>query len=309
MGKILLFYTYVSIAYPKRILKWQKKICSDLELRGRIFIAPEGINGTVGGTEASIDQYIAIMEKHELFHDIDFKISSGDADYFPRMEIKVKKEVVRLGIEPELLPANQGGIHITPQEAHALLSAKPKDLVIFDARNNFESRIGAFTNSLMPDICNFSDLPAFIDQRVDLFKDKQVLMYCTGGIRCERASAYLKTKKVAKQVMQLKGGIIRYVEQYPNGFFRGKNYVFDRRVAVPVTDDILTHCDICRTQCDEYTNCFNADCNNQYIACNECLVALGNCCSAKCHELVANGTVATRPLFVKAPAAPVTPKK
>jgi predicted sulfurtransferase len=303
MGKILLYYKYVFIEYPKRVLKWQQQICSDLNLKGRIFIGHEGINGTVGGTAEDIERYKITMSKNPLFADIDFKESEGDASYFPKMEIKVKKEVVHLGIDPEKLTVNDTGEHLSPDQVHALLTEKPDDLVILDARNNYEWRIGKFKDAITPDIENFRDLPQFIDQNIDQFKDKQVLMYCTGGIRCERATAYLNTKNVAKKVFQIDGGIVRYCEKYPEGFFRGKNYVFDRRVAVTINDDILSNCDLCNTACNEYTNCINAECNEHYIACTSCVERYNNCCSSVCHELVINGKVKKRTPFQKAQEA------
>lgn len=301
MGKVIIFYKYIPIIYPKRILKWQQKICADLQLRGRILLAGEGINGTVGGSDAAVNCYVAIMQKHPLFKDIDFKESNGDADYFPRMEIKVKNEVVHLGLDPQAITAQESGRHISPQEAHTLMTDKSEDLVILDARNNFESRIGAFTGAITPNIDNFRQLPKFIDDNIDLFKNKRVVMYCTAGIRCERGSAYLQSKGVAREVMQINGGIVRYTEQYPDGFFRGKNYVFDRRVAVRITQDILTNCDLCAVACDDYTNCFNAECNKQYISCENCVMTFENACGKECQYLIATGKVQKRPVFAKAP--------
>ena len=126
--------------------------------------------------------------------------------------------------------AKNGGKHLTPEETHNLIAQKPNDLVILDARNDYEWRIGAFEGAIKPDIEHFRQFPKFVDDNLEQFKDKQVLMYCTGGIRCERASTYLKEKGVAKNVYQILGGIHRYAEQYPDGFFRGKNYVFDDRI-------------------------------------------------------------------------------
>lgn len=300
MGKILLFYKYVSIQYPKRILKWQRQICTDLGLKGRILLGHEGINGTVGGSEKAIERYKTTMRKNADFADIDFKESPGDASYFPKMEIKVKEEVVHLGIPPEKLTIQDGGDHLNPDQVHELLQNKPEDLVILDARNDYEWRIGKFQNALTPGIKNFRDFPEYIDQNIEKFKDKQVLMYCTGGVRCERATAYLNKKQVAKKVMQIEGGIVRYCEKYPEGFFRGKNYVFDRRVAVKINDDVLSSCDLCQTACDEYTNCVNAQCNAHYICCPSCMKQFNNCCNTKCLELVSNNKVKTRMPFEKA---------
>ncbi len=309
MGKILLYYKYTEIQYPKRILKWQKQICTDLNLKGRILIGKEGINGTVGGEDKAIERYMATMRKNEQFADIDFKLSDGDADYFPRMAIKVRDEICALGVDPEKLTVKDGGVHLEPEQVHELLSNKPDDLVILDARNNFESRIGTFTGSITPDISNFRDLPKFIDENPQLFENKQVLMHCTGGVRCERATAYLKTKDIAKEVFQVNGGIVRYTEAFPDGHFRGKNYVFDRRVAVRITDDVLSECDLCDTACDTYTNCVNMKCNAHYISCELCITKTKNTCSAACMELVASEKVPVRVPFATAPEQRVVAKK
>ena len=309
MGKILLFYKYISIEYPKRILKWQRKICTDLNLNGRILIGTEGINATVGGTDQDIERYQHIMKAHELFQDVDFKLADGDASYFPRMEIKIRDEICKLGIKPYALTTQDGGRHLSPQEAHELMSERPEDLVVLDARNNFESRIGTFKGSLTPDIKNFRDLPKYVDEHLDQFKDKRVLMHCTGGVRCERATAYLNQKGIAKEVMQIEGGIVRYTEQYPDGHFRGQNYVFDRRVSIRVNDDILTTCDLCETACDEYSNCINSSCNNQFIGCEACLERLNQTCSEPCKELLSQGKATARVPFIKAPDAVRTVQK
>lgn len=304
MGKILLFYKYVDITYPEQVRKWQERICKKFGLRGRVIVAHEGINGTVGGSLEATELYKAELLSHNLFNDIDVKESEGDSLHFPRLRVVVKREITRLNIDPTQLRAKDGGKHLTPDEVHALLTNKPDNLVILDGRNQYESRIGAFTGAIKPNIEYFSELPGYIDANIEQFKDKQVLMYCTGGIRCERASAYLKSKGVAQEVYQLKGGIHRYLEQYPDGHFRGKNYVFDGRVTIATNEDILTTCDSCGITCDEYTNCMNALCNNQYICCSACLQALKNCCSTQCMELIESGNTVVRksPKKVESPA-------
>jgi len=295
MGKILLFYKYVDIEYPKQVQKWQQKLCADLGLTGRIILAHEGINATVGGNEKNLEIYKKAMAKDPRFTEIDFKESEGGAHCFPRMRIIVKNEIVYLGLDPKKITAKNGGQHLTPEETHNLIAQKPDDLVILDARNTYEWRIGAFKDAIKPDIEHFRQFPQFVDENLDQFKDKQVLMYCTGGIRCERASSYLKEKGIAKNVYQISGGIHRYAEQYPDGFFRGKNYVFDDRIGVRVNADILSTCTLCPTPCDDYTNCLNAECNEHFIACNPCIQKFGNACSAKCQELLATQKVKPRP--------------
>lgn len=294
MGKVILFYKYIAITYPKQIQKWQEKLCKELGLTGRVLIATEGINATLGGSDAMIDKYKQLMNEHELFGGIDFKESIGGSDCFVRLSIKVKDEIVRLSKDVIQVNARNGGAHLTPEQVHALLQSGNKDLLVLDARNNYESAIGRFENAVTPDIKTFRQFPDYVDHNLDQFKDKTVLMYCTGGIRCERASAYLKLKGVAKEVLQLEGGICRYVEKYPDGFFKGKNYIFDGRIAVPVNDQVLGTCFVCKASCDQYTNCLNAQCNRHCIVCLDCIKDLSNCCSHECQALVAHAKVVKR---------------
>lgn len=294
MGKIILFYKYVAITYPEQVRKWQHRLCTSLKLTGRVIIAHEGINGTLGGAADALESYTQEMLNHTFFHGIDFKESQGGTDYFPRLRIVVKDEITHLGLDPQTIRAQDGGEHLTPEKTHELLKNPPHNLIILDTRNEYESRIGAFTNAIKPNTQYFREFPGYIDEHLDAFKDKEVLMYCTGGIRCERASAYLKSKNVAKKVYQIQGGIHRYTEQFPDGFFRGKNYVFDGRIAVKVNDDILTTCEHCSQPHDEFTNCINASCNKQFIACENCIQKINNTCSSTCYTLVETQQVPIR---------------
>lgn len=294
MGRILLYYKYVELPEPGAILKWQQRLCKKLGLTGRIIIATEGINGTVGGSVEATQAYIDAMEEHYSFGGIDYKEAPGDETYFPRMRVVVKDEIVRLGVDSKKVTTKDGGKHLKPKEAHELLNNAPEDLVILDTRNNYESRIGTFTGSLTPDIKTFRELPEYIDKNLDAFKNKKVLMHCTGGVRCERATAYLQQKGVAKEIYQIEGGIQRYIEAYPDGHFRGSNYVFDGRIAERINEDILSECDLCAIPCDTYTNCVNVECNAQFLACPTCVVQFEECCSQKCYDLVKTETVKTR---------------
>ncbi|MBY0354007.1 rhodanese-related sulfurtransferase [Candidatus Babeliales bacterium] len=297
MKKILLYYKYVEIVEPQLIVNWQQEVCRQLGLKGRVLIAHEGINGTLEGSEQATQEYINIMNETPLFAGIDFKESIGedDIDYFPRLRVALRDEIVGLGKKAKDVTVGSTGQHLTPEQAHELMAKPPKDLIILDTRNDYESRVGTFKNAIIPDITNFRDFPDYIDQHLDEFKDKEVLMFCTGGVRCERATAYLNTKGVARNVMQIEGGIHRYVEKFPEGFFRGKNYVFDNRVTVKVNDDILGTCDVCAKPCDEYTNCVNASCNKLFISCTPCLKVYDNTCGVTCQQLVKEKKVACRP--------------
>ena len=166
--------------------------------------------------------------------------------------------------------------------------------VFINTRNNYEWRVGTFENAVKPDINYFRELPDYIDTNLDQFKDKQVVMFCTAGVRCERATAYLKKKNVAKEVLHIRGGIQRYIEEYPQGFFRGKNYVFDGRITHAVTNDILANCEHCKKPYDDYSNCINAECNKQIIVCPDCMATYHNTCSQKCLDLVRAAQVNVR---------------
>ncbi len=274
-------------------MAWIRLLCSKLNLKGRILISTEGINGTLGGMPEEIESFKKAFLTHPLFKDTDIKESPGSANDFPRLMVKVKKEIVGMGIAPEALTVQETGVHLTPEETHALIASN-KDLIILDTRNNYESRIGKFTGALIPPLKTFRDFPQYIEDNLETFKDKEVLMYCTGGVRCERATALLNVKKVAKKVYQINGGICRYVEKYPAGFFRGKNYVFDDRIALPVNNDILTDCDVCHKPADTYTNCMNTQCNVQFIACVHCREQFDYTCSQACHDAIVAGTVKPR---------------
>ncbi len=295
MGKILLYYKYVRIEDPESIMHWQKELCARLGMRGRILIAKEGINGTVGGTDEAAAEYIKKMKAHHLFADVVFKWSEGCAEDFPRAKIVVRETIVNLGIDPEELTVADGGVHLTPEQVHELLQNKPDDLIILDTRNRCETAIGKFTDAIIPDIDTFRDFPKYVDEHAHEYKDKQVLMYCTGGVRCERATAYLKKKGIAKEVYQIEGGIHCYAQKFPNGFFRGKNYVFDDRIALKINDDILATCASCTTPCDRYLNCRNALCNAHFICCDTCNESLQECCSTTCRDLILSNGAPERP--------------
>lgn len=297
MEKILLFYKYIAIEDTHAIMRWQRELCGRLALKGRIILATEGINATLGGTQESVHAYKEAMTAHPFFGDIDFKESPGSADHFPRLAIKIKQEIVKMGINPALLSARDAGKHLTVHEAHARISQKTENTVLLDGRNSYESRIGTFTGAITPPIKNFRDFPDYIQNNKELFDDKDVIMFCTGGIRCERASAYVKAHTTAKNVYQIEGGIHRYTDAYPDGHFRGKNYVFDARISMKITDEILSTCDFCTTPCDEYTNCINAQCNKQVLICPPCLPTVHNTCSSQCTQLVLAGLVTIRVIF------------
>lgn len=286
MKKILLFYKYIPVNDPWKIRDWQHDLCQTLKLKGRIILGKEGINGTLSGDVEQVQAYISAMHTHALFYDIDFKESIAPIDVFPKLKVKVREEIVTSGLNKSKLSDKQTGEYLEPTAVNKLIEEHKKDLVILDARNEIEWRVGRFKNAITPNIKHFRELATFIDKHENTFKDKNVLMYCTGGIRCELASSYLKSKGIAKKVYQIEGGIHRYVEAYPDGYFRGKNYVFDGRVTTKVNTDVLSTCELCHTTCDDITNCINTRCNKHFICCSTCIEKYQNTCQPICLELI-----------------------
>src|SRR3989344_4026560 len=255
--EIILFYKYVHIVDPEAVKAWQTEICEQSNLTGRCIIAAEGINATFEGTNENIQQYIRELEKDERFSNIHFKYSSGTGEAFPKLSIKVRKEIVSLNLVCDIDPNVLTGTRLSPEELHQWIN-EGREFYIIDMRNVYEHKVGHFENSILPPIENFRDLPKVIDQ-ISHLKEKTVLTVCTGGVRCEKASAYLLSEGF-KDVYQLDGGIVSYMEKYPNEDFKGKLYVFDNRITMGFyTDDvkheIVAKCDTCGEKSETYVNC------------------------------------------------------
>ena len=264
--EILLYYKYVTIDDPERLMREQKALCNRLHLKGRIIVATEGINGTVAGTKENTQAYQAAMHALPQFADMEFKLGEDENKVFPKLSIKVRPEIVSLQA-PIPIDMNQIGTYLEPEDMYQLLSSG-EEIVIVDARNNYESKIGKFTNAITPDINNFRDWPKAVSE-LEHLKEKKVVTYCTGGIRCEKASAYLRQQGF-KQVYQLHGGIIKYIEKHPEVGFDGHCYVFDGRISVKANDNIITNCEYCGVKTAHYPNCTDHICHRQFICCENC---------------------------------------
>lgn len=272
--QIILFYKYVHLSDPEAVKLWQMELCARLGLTGRCIIATEGINATFEGTRENIRKYIKELEKNPKFKNIHFKLSNGTGGAFPKLSIKVRNEIVSLNLGTcDIDPNQTTGIHLKPQELHKWIADK-KEFYIVDMRNAYEHKVGHFENSILPPIENFRDLPKVVEQ-ISHLKNKTVLTVCTGGVRCEKASGFLITQGFT-DVYQLDGGIVSYMELYPNEDFQGKLYVFDGRVTMGFyTDDakhkIVGMCDSCKEQSENYVNCSNPVCHRHFIACEKCI--------------------------------------
>src|SRR3989338_1622775 len=212
--QVLLFYKYVKLTDPAALVAEMKAFCEEHRLLGRILIAEEGINGTCAGTREATEAYKQYMQQKTEFNDLWFKEQTISHIPFKKLQIRVRKEIVALGVEG--LDPFEGGIHLKPAEVNKLVDEGKKDnsVVFFDVRNEVEAKVGRFENAVTPKIEFFRELPSVVDQYEEL-KDKKVILYCTGGIRCEKASALFK-KKGFKNVYQIEGGIYNYCNQYPD---------------------------------------------------------------------------------------------
>ncbi|XP_077103655.1 thiosulfate sulfurtransferase/rhodanese-like domain-containing protein 2 isoform X2 [Siphateles boraxobius] len=293
-GEVLLFYCYCHFNDPQMICQWQKELCSKFHLTGKVRVATEGINGTVGGTKTATNLYVKAMLSHPSFKIMqvqDFKKSEGGAECFSDLKVGVYKEIVPMGVDPDIISYRLAGIHLEPEEFHKEVKAfvenqsSINDTILLDCRNFYESKIGQFDQCLAPDIRKFSYFPDYVEKNLDLFRDKKVLMYCTGGIRCERGSAYLRSKNICKEVYQLKGGIHKYLEQFPDGFYRGKLFVFDERYAIAFNEEIISECIYCSCPWDQYQLCSTDFCCQLVLSCATCrergLTACCPVCQAK----------------------------
>lgn len=274
MYQVLLFYKYVHIEDPEAVLVWQRDLQTRFGFKGRTIIAKEGVNITLEGTLEATEEYIREVEKDPRFQNIHWKKSVGTGDAFPRLSIKVRPEIVSLHLGTcDVDPNETTGTHLKPEELHEWLKTG-KEFYIVDMRNAYEHKVGHFEGSICPPMNNFRDLPKLLKQ-ISHLKDKTVLTVCTGGVRCEKASGYLITQGF-KDVYQLDGGIVSYMEKYPNEDFKGKLYVFDGRIVVGFyTDDprheVVGRCDFCEVPCDRYMNCSDNMCHNHILVCDECL--------------------------------------
>ncbi|XP_075416311.1 thiosulfate sulfurtransferase/rhodanese-like domain-containing protein 2 isoform X2 [Tenrec ecaudatus] len=305
-GEVLLYYCYCDLQDPQQVCAWQAALCRHLQLTGKLRIAAEGLNGTVGGSKLATRLYVEAMLSCPWFKDHlckeDFKTSPGGAHCFPELRVGVFEEIVPMGISPSKISYKKPGIHLSPSEFHkeveAFLSTASQgqsDTLLLDCRNFYESKIGRFQGCLAPDIRKFSYFPSYVDKNLELFREKRVLMYCTGGIRCERGSAYLKAKGVCKEVLQLRGGIHKYLEEFPDGFYKGKLFVFDERYALAYNGAVLADCSYCGVQWDQYKLCSTPQCRQLVLSCPACQEQGFTACCITCQDKGRRQATSTRP--------------
>lgn len=293
---VILFYKYTRITEPAAFVANQRELCLSLGLKGRLLIAEEGINGTLAGKPASIDQYVAALKADPRFTDIEIKVSPGNEQTFPKLVVKLRPEIVTLNAPVPLEPDLDN--HLTPAEWKRVLEEEP-DAVVIDVRNRFESAVGKFEGALACDIGYFRELPDYVG-KLEEFKDRKVLMYCTGGIRCEKASALFRSKGFTN-VYQLHGGIMTYQQQFGNEHWLGECFVFDQRMTVRVEEGLTPagRCAHTGLPTGRFVNCLHDPChvlfllapeaereNPDRLLCPQCLAGGLTAATAECGQSV-----------------------
>lgn len=283
LNKIILYYAFTPVTDPQAVVLWQRALCEQHGLKGRIIVSPHGINGTVGGPMDSVKKYVRATKQYPGFGKMDVKWSEGTGDDFPRLSVKARPELVAFESPDEIVVGSDGvingGQHLTPRQVNELVAERGDDVVFFDGRNAFEARIGRFKNAVVPDVRTTHD---FIDEldsgKYDHLKDKPVVTYCTGGVRCEILSAAMLNRGFS-EVYQIEGGIVRYGEAYRDkGLWEGSLYVFDQRLTLNFSNDaaVIGECDVCAAATSTVANCSNSDCRHRAILCETCLADPAN---------------------------------
>ena len=307
--RTLLYYCYSHIQDAEQFTATHLKFCKSLGLTGRIIIADEGLNGTVSGTPEACQAYMDFVYADGRFNATEFKIDEVDEPSFIKIHCRYKSEIVYSGLkDPSYIdPTKETGKHLEPKEFAEMIDHD--DVVILDVRSNYEHRMGKFKNAVTLDIENFREFPAMINELAK-YKDKKVLTYCTGGIKCEKASALL-LKEGFKDVYQLHGGIVKYGKEAGGKDFEGKCYVFDNRLAVEVNEvnpKVISVCQICSATTTKMINCANPECNVHITQCDACGTALDGACSDACKNHPRKRPYDGTGYYVKVPQ-PVKPKR
>ena len=278
MQKIILFYKFAPVADPEAVRLWQRTLCEKLNLKGRVLIAEHGINGTVGGDIKDLKAYAKATKTYLAFKGTTFKWSEGGRDDFPKLIVKVRPEIVTFGVA-DAIKVDQNGIvgggkHLKPQQVHKLIEERGDDVIFFDGRNAYEAAVGRFKNAIVPNIEYTREFAQELqDPKYDDIKDKPVVTYCTGGIRCEVLSMLMKQNGF-QDVYQIDGGIAKYGEQYTDdGLWEGSLYVFDDRMGTKFSDNAkdIGVCVHCAANTSNYENCANKTCNKLILICQNCL--------------------------------------
>lgn len=279
--KVISFYKYVDVENPESLAKEHLDWCLANGVKGKVYLAKEGISASVFGKDEVTDRYKSHLKSYKIFEDVWFKETPTNQVAFNKMHVRIKNEIVNSGLNKTSLEYTAP--KLTPEQLLKFYEDK-KDFVIVDARNWYESKIGKFKNAITPQITHFREWPKVVESLSE-YKDKTIITYCTGGIRCEKASAYLREQGF-KDVYQIDGGILNYIQQFPDTYWEGGMFVFDdRRVFEPNTKEELKYtanCHFCGKPTSYHINCHNIDCDKIIVCCHDCKIENEYCCSDEC---------------------------
>ncbi|UBM59674.1 rhodanese-related sulfurtransferase [Marinilongibacter aquaticus] len=276
---VLLYYIYSPIENVVEYRDIHHQFCLDHNLLGRIIVAPEGLNGTVSGKKEDCEAYMEWVKADPRFTKVDFKVEQHEGHAFKKLYVRIKKEIVHSELPVD--PLKKTGVHLEPADFKKMMH--DEDVVLVDMRSNYEHMVGRFKNAVTFDMENLRELPEHMHE-IEHLKNKKVITYCTGGIKCEKASAYLLDQGF-ENVYQLHGGIIKYGLEEGGEDFDGKCYVFDGRLTTDVNKinpEVISKCHICGTQSDRMVNCANPECNEHVPICESCGVKMEGACSEEC---------------------------
>lgn len=281
--KVLAYYVFTEIKDPIEEVKRQKEILDSLQGKARIYISEEGVNAQLSLPANNTEAYINWLSENPIYKDAEVKLHDWAEHAFAKLTVKIRKELVAVDRKIDL---SKRGEYLSPAEWKEKLDHKDSETILIDVRNNYESDVGHFEGAILPDLETFRGFPEYakhLAKTVDTKKTK-VMMYCTGGIRCELYSALLKDEGF-DTVYQLKGGVIQYGLKEGKEHWRGKLFVFDDRLVVPISEDnqeIISSCKFCGCKSDTYYNCANMDCNELFLSCPKCVEERKGCCRENC---------------------------
>ena len=282
------FYRYVNIDNPNALRNELYNEWIELNVLGRVYIAEEGINAQISIPAPKFDTFIELLNKRVYLADMPIKHAVEEGNSFIKLAIRVKKEIVAYNVPEDEYNMSEVGTHLNASDFNKALESP--DTVVVDMRNYYESEVGHFHNAILPDVKRSQELLPEVKSLLQNNEDKEVLLYCTGGIRCEKASSYLLHHGF-KDVKQLKGGIIQYAQDVKteniDSKFIGSNFVFDQRLEERITDDIISKCHQCGNSSDTHTDCLNQACHILFIQCEKCREKFDGCCSLECQDFAA----------------------
>jgi UPF0176 protein len=282
------FYKYHHLSSPSDFRDELYRNLESFGVLGRIYVAEEGINAQISVPEEKLESFRSYLYSIAFLNRVRLNIAVDDnGKSFFKLKILVRKKIVADGLDDSTFDVTDSGVHVDAKEFNRL--ADDPDTIIIDMRNHYESEVGHFKGAVCPDVDTFREELQIAEDLMKDQKDKKLLMYCTGGIRCEKASAWMKHKGF-RNVFQLDGGIIKYAQEVKESGlenkFIGKNFVFDERLGERISPEIIAHCHQCSSPCDDHTNCRNDGCHLLFIQCKSCAEKYSGCCSAECQSIV-----------------------